>query len=417
MSRHSEALAGLLTRDPLPGIIAAAAEHEAPVLCVGGAIRDTLLARPAADIDLAVGGDLEAFVDLFARHCGRRPVAIGDAWRDTRRTKLGDTQVDVGAMLGGENDDLAARDFTINAMAVRLGSGDGPLDPRRPQLLDPHRGAADLETRTIRMLSPDALAEDRLRMLRAVRYVAVLDGFAIDEATLAAITAAAAAIDAVAAERVQAEWAHLLAGCRWVEASRLVYELDLGRRTLGFAPDLAAAAAWSRFETEQDADIDATDVPALRLASVLAGLPSASVDAACASLVERRWPHRLAQRATQISGWALALADDAPILAWVLEDRVSAADAGLLGRALVPSPEAARRARIEQLETYVARAGEEPWVRGSDLRTWGMEEGLDLGKLLQQACRGQLERRWASAAGARSWAQQRVAEVSLGGDG
>ena len=73
--------------------------------------------------------------------------------------------------------DLAARDFTINAMAEPLAGG---------ELLDPHGGRADLDKRLVRMVSPAALADDPLRTLRAVRLVGELD-LSLDPATGAAV--------------------------------------------------------------------------------------------------------------------------------------------------------------------------------------------------------------------------------------
>jgi tRNA nucleotidyltransferase/poly(A) polymerase len=410
MSRYREALAEFLTQRPLPGIVAAAGEHDAPVLCVGGAIRDVLLSRPAADIDIAVGGDLDAFVELFARHCGPRPVAIGDPWRDTRRTKLGSVQVDLGAMLGDETEDLAARDFTVNAMALRLGEGQPPGD-----LLDPHRGADDLESRTIRMLSSQALADDPLRMLRAVRYLASLDGFRIDELTLSAIRSRTAAIDDVAAERVQSEWAHLLHGAGWADAVRLAVELGLGERTLGFAADLCGVDAWAGFATASSSAVDAEDLVVLRLAALLAGAPAGPQERVGAMLVDRRWPRRLAHNAARVAAWARELADDPETVAWALEDRRAAGNAALLARALISTPDDRGMARIVALETHARRAAEAPWVSGSDLREWGMGEGPELGDLLQRVARGQLERRWETAAEARAWARDRAIAVGSKG--
>lgn len=412
MSRHREALAEFLTRDPLPGIVAAAREHDGPVLCVGGAIRDVLLLRPAADIDIAVGGDLDAFVDLFARHCGPRPVAIGDPWRDTRRTKVGNIQVDLGAMLGDATEDLAARDFTVNAMAVRLGDREPPVD-----LLDLHGGVDDVSLRTIRMLSSQALADDPLRMLRAVRYLGSLGGFRIDELTLAAIRSRAAAIDQVAAERVQSEWSHLLQGAGWAGAVRVAVDLGLGERTLGFAADLRGADAWAGLEAASSTAVEAEDLVVLRLAALLVGAPARSPEQTRAMLVERRWPRKLAQRATRVAAWARHLADDPETAAWALEDRRSAGNAARLARSLIDAPDSRGMERIVELETYAARAAESPWVRGSDLRKWGMDEGLELGDLLQQVTRGQLERRWESAAAARSWARHQAGAVGSKGSG
>lgn len=413
MSRHSEALAEFLRRDPLSGIVAAAADHDGPVLCVGGAIRDVLLSRPAADIDIAVGGDLDAFVDLFARHCGPRPVAIGDPWRDTRRTRVGSVQVDLGAMLGDQTEDLAARDFTVNAMAVRLDGGESPVGP--VELIDPHGGVDDVELRTIRMLSAQALADDPLRMLRAVRYLACLEGFHIDELTLAAIRSGAATIDDIAAERVQSEWSDLLQGAGWVTAVGAAVDLGLGERTLGFAADLGGAEAWAALEAVSSNTVEAEDLVVVRLAALLGGAAARPQEEACATLVERRWPRKLAHRATRVAAWARQLADDPGTTAWALEDRRSAGNAARLARALNDTPDGGGMERIVELETYAARAAEPPWVKGSDLREWGMDEGLELGDLLQQVTRGQLERRWGSAVAARSWARRQAGAVGSKG--
>lgn len=405
MSRRSEALVALLSRSPLPQIRATAAEHGAAVLCVGGAVRDALLGRPAGDIDIAVAGELDDFVELFARHCGRRPVAISDPWRDTRRVMLGDVQVDIGRMLGDEHQDLAARDFTINAMAVRL-NGEGDAAGGAPELLDPFDGGADLARRCIRMLSPQALADDPLRMLRAIRYLAVLDGFEIDADTRAAVAAAAPTIDRAADERVQTEWALLLAAPRWLEAAGLAFEIGLGERTL-LTAGLEPAAAWAAFGAD-----GGEDAGVMRLAAILAGVEALDPQVARETLVERRWPHRVAQRASRVAGWALALGAAPDIVSWALDDPWCAARAALLARSLAAADDADAALRSTTLTTLAERAGEERWVRGSDLRDWGLEEGPAVGRILRETARGQVERRWPSAAAARAWARHRV----TGGD-
>jgi putative nucleotidyltransferase with HDIG domain len=91
--------------------------------------------------------------------------------------------------------DLAQRDFTINAMAEPLAGG---------ELLDPHGGQEDLKKRLVRMVSAQALEEDPLRSLRAIRIAVELD-LTLDEATGRAAAANAPAIERVANERVFAE--------------------------------------------------------------------------------------------------------------------------------------------------------------------------------------------------------------------
>jgi putative nucleotidyltransferase with HDIG domain len=164
---------------------------------VGGAVRDHLLGRETVDLDLAVPGDPRRAARAVADQAGGaafqlsgafgawRVVGPEGAWHVDLVTLRDD---DIGA-------DLAARDFTVNAMAVPLAGG---------EVLDPHGGRADLAARRLRMVSAGALSADPLRTLRAVR-IAVLLGLEIEPGTAAAIRREAPGLREVAAERVFAE--------------------------------------------------------------------------------------------------------------------------------------------------------------------------------------------------------------------
>ena len=112
---------------------------------VGGALRDELLGRPVTDVDIAIAGDPEAAArELAAELSGpvfRLSEAFG-AWRVVHRR---DGRIYDFAPLQGETieDDLAQRDFTVNAMARPRQGGD---------LIDPLGGRADLDARTLRRL-------------------------------------------------------------------------------------------------------------------------------------------------------------------------------------------------------------------------------------------------------------------------
>ena len=164
---------------------------------VGGAVRDRLLGRPTVDLDLAVADDPKRAAREVARRAGgaafRLSGAFG-AWRVVGPDSA--WHVDLVPLKDGDiRADLAARDFTVNAMAEPLAGGD---------VLDPHGGLADLEARRLRMVSAAALASDPLRTLRAIR-IAVLLELTIEPGTAAAIGEHAPGLADVAAERVFGE--------------------------------------------------------------------------------------------------------------------------------------------------------------------------------------------------------------------
>lgn len=174
-----------------------------PAWLVGGAVRDKLLGRATDDVDLAVPGDPKQPAKTLARATrgtafqlsgefgAWRVVGPGHAWHVDLVTLHDD---DIVA-------DLALRDFTINAMAEPLAGG---------ELVDPHGGQDDLARRRVRMVAEQALADDPLRSLRAVR-IAVELGLQIDPETGAAVARHAAGVAQVAAERVFAELKRVVA--------------------------------------------------------------------------------------------------------------------------------------------------------------------------------------------------------------
>ena len=128
---------------------------EAPDWIVGGAVRDLLLGRDTTDLDLAVPGDPEPAARAIARAAGGTAFELSEAFGAWRVVARGHAwHVDLVRLRDDDvATDLAARDFTVNAMAEPLGGG---------ELLDPHGGRADLEARRVRMVSAEALADDPL---------------------------------------------------------------------------------------------------------------------------------------------------------------------------------------------------------------------------------------------------------------
>ena len=127
---------------------------------VGGAIRDSLLGRPVLDVDVACR-EPRAAAKRFAKRFGGAPFPLSErhgAWRVVTEGTV--ETVDFTPLPGGIDADLATRDFTFNAIAVRVGGGD---------VHDPHGGRADLEAGIVRAVTETVFVDDPLRLLRAVR--------------------------------------------------------------------------------------------------------------------------------------------------------------------------------------------------------------------------------------------------------
>jgi poly(A) polymerase len=205
---------------------------------VGGALRDELLGREVTDIDIAVEGDPEGAARELAAEL-RGPVfqlseAFG-AWRvvDRRGGRVYDF-----ASLQGETieEDLAKRDFTVNAMARPLVGSAAAATPQTGELIDPLGGQADLEDRTLRVLGRAAYENDALRPLRLARFAAEL-GFTPDAETERLTAEAAPRVREASGERVFAELRRLLVAPRALDALALADRLGLVHAVL---PELAA---------------------------------------------------------------------------------------------------------------------------------------------------------------------------------
>jgi tRNA nucleotidyltransferase/poly(A) polymerase len=177
--------------------------------CVGGAIRDALLGHPHLDWDLATSATPAQVRQVFGH---RRTIPVGvefgtvgvldrigkmhevTTFRRDVKTDGRHAEVEFGVSL---EDDLARRDFTINAIAY---------SPKLDEIRDPFGGRADLVNKLVRAVGdPDArMREDRLRALRAIRFAARFR-FAIDPATLRAIEASAPFLGRLSHERVKQE--------------------------------------------------------------------------------------------------------------------------------------------------------------------------------------------------------------------
>ena len=177
--------------------------------CVGGAIRDALLGGAPLDWDLATRATPEQVRSIFGR---KRTIPVGiefgtvsvldddgvhheiTTFRRDVHTDGRHAVVEFGASL---EEDLARRDFTINAIAYR---------PKTDELRDPFGGQDDIERGIVRAVgdAEERLREDRLRALRAIRFASRYQ-FTIDPGTLGAIKSSAPHLTRLSAERIQQE--------------------------------------------------------------------------------------------------------------------------------------------------------------------------------------------------------------------
>ena len=228
-----------------------------PTYLVGGAVRDILLGRERTDLDIAVEGDAAALGRrLGGRIRAHERFATATVHTDGHELDLAtarsETYPEPGALPEVRpatlTDDLARRDFTVNAMAVPL-AGD-------PELIDPHGGLADLERGALRILHDRSFVDDPTRALRAARYAARY-GFELEPNTEEHLRHAQ--LGTVSSDRVEAELRKLAAEPEARRGFELLDDWGLLELPEG-APELIDAVAaltdtkpWSRVVVRDDA--------------------------------------------------------------------------------------------------------------------------------------------------------------------
>ena len=357
---------------------------------VGGPVRDALLGRPVGDLDFAVAGDALA---LAAELQGE----LGGQWRmhtrfGTASGCIGGQRIDLagarreryarpGALPqvapGSLEDDLARRDFTINAMAL-------PLAGARPRVVDYGGGQADLAAGVLRILHPGSFADDPTRMLRAVRYEQRL-GFRLDETTAAQLRQAVSdgLAGRVTGDRWRNELERIFAEERPIPPLRRAAGLGL---LAALHPALNAAGGLERLAAAlSNAGPDAAGLSRASESDCLAALVCGMTPGEGEEVIRRL---RLTRRQAGLVRDTIELAG--------LESALSAAARcpSRLARLLEPLGEAALAAWVKIGNNPVAAAAVRrylaelryvrPALRGGDLLAMGAVPGPALGALLAQ---------------------------------
>jgi tRNA nucleotidyltransferase (CCA-adding enzyme) len=381
--------------------------------CVGGAVRDALLGHPHLDWDLATVATPDQVRKLF-----RRTVPVGlefgtvgvldDAgvmhevttFRHDVQTDGRHAVVEFGASL---DDDLARRDFTINAIAV---------SPTTGEIRDPFNGRRDLVAQVVRAVgAPDErMREDRLRALRAIRFSARL-GFAIEPETWNAIVRSAPHLPRLSRERVKQEiektMEQVTCPSRAFALWRSSGALDALVPALSGQDDIAFASADHVAvpgETRRRERIDARR--AHRILALFLGLPGADVRSA---LHDLRFSNADVRTMTKLAEHWSALfepttdvlrrdsaPDDATIRGWAAATsrtqlgaflRLAEARWAAMRAAAKPAPSRERASSVYRRALRIAYRDPielaDLAVDGEDLQREGIARGPALGKILR----------------------------------
>ncbi|HEY6145854.1 MAG TPA: hypothetical protein VIV13_06240 [Solirubrobacterales bacterium] len=263
-------------------------EAQEPVYLVGGAVRDLLLRRPRADVDLVVAGDAAALAARLGgaekehERFGTVKVEVDGHELDiaTARTE---TYPEPGALPVVEpaedvEADLGRRDFTVNAMAIPLAG--------EPRVIDPHGGREDLAEGLLRVLHPRSFVDDPTRAIRAARYGSRF-GFALEAETYELLRRTD--LSTISADRRRAELERLAAepngrvGLGLLAGWGLLDLREGGVELMRSVEELLKDPHWADFVPRQQALVAAALGPEGAesvLASMPAPLPGEAVEAA-----------------------------------------------------------------------------------------------------------------------------------------
>jgi tRNA nucleotidyltransferase (CCA-adding enzyme) len=407
---------------PPPQVLEIARQLEAKgfeAWCVGGAIRDALLGHPHLDWDFATSARPEQVREIFGH---RRTIPVGiefgtvgvldpdgvmhevTTFRRDVRTDGRHAEVEFGVSL---DDDLARRDFTINAIAY---------SPVTGEVRDPFGGQADLDRRLLRAVGDAAarMSEDRLRALRGLRFASRF-GFVIDEMTLRAIRESSPHLGRLSAERVKQEIEKTMDQVRLPGVAFAMWRSTGAFGTL--IPALAAASDESLSVTNYLALPGTMRRPQrrlIRLAGLFAGLDPAGVTRTLTDLrfskQETQWISTVVGRWREVGPVievALGKRDfpsDAAIRGWVA--RIGRLHIGPVMRLAVavwsaraaggaPAPELRMAQRLYRRMSTIAYRDpidlHDLAVDGDDLKRAGVSGGPRLGQILQALLRMVLE--------------------------
>lgn len=364
-------------------------------LWAGGCVRDELLGVTPKDYDVATSATPDQIRDLFGR---RRTLPIGASFgvitvlgpRDAGQIEVATFRTDAAYSDGRHPDtitfttaehDAQRRDFTINGLFY---------DPLAEKVVDYVGGQQDLKVHILRAIGDPhlRLSEDKLRMLRAVRFAAAFN-FAIDPDTLTAIQEMAPEINTVSAERIGMEIRRMLIDSNRATALTLLRTANLLVQVLPEVADLSNAAFDETMQV-----LAALKQPSISLALAALLLPAPNSPLLAPSVGRRlRYTNKEVDRTV----WLLAnepLIAQAPQLAWSKLQRLLTHDGTIellaLHEALAGPDDPALAFCCERLAWPAERLNPRLLVDGSTLIHHGLTPGPHFSDLLEQVRDAQL---------------------------
>ncbi|OGI17245.1 MAG: hypothetical protein A2287_09340 [Candidatus Melainabacteria bacterium RIFOXYA12_FULL_32_12] len=216
MNMNSDNIVNNIENEVINKILVSLCSENTELYLVGGYIRDLILDRRGYDRDYAIKGESAAEFAKKAAEFFNGYYVLLDKDFDIARVIMPDKKntLDFASCVKQDiYEDLARRDYTINAIAYRI-------DGEKSGLIDPHNGANDINNKIIRAISEQNLIDDPLRLLRAFRFAAQLN-FNIEDKTLNYIKTHKSLINRVSVERINVELVKLF------ESNHTAVNLDL----------------------------------------------------------------------------------------------------------------------------------------------------------------------------------------------
>ena len=370
----------------LHGASTAGAHHGVRLYLVGGTTRDVISGGRPADLDLVYVGEGADFPAAMAEELGGEVVSRSqfgtaklavDGIKFDLASARKETYARPGALpevsTGSVDDDLARRDFSVNAMAILLQA------ESFGELLDPFDGKADVNRGIIRVLHPKSFEDDATRILRAVRYVTRLR-FRLEEDTERLLNSDLRYMDTISGDRVR----HELERCF---AEESVADILLEAQRLGVLKAIHPGLNIDERALD-DLSVGQAHDPLALLAALLHSAPSEQFPGVIARL---SLDGRRARVVTDVAALRHAFSQlgSGAIMRSQVHHLLRKVDTGAIEGSAIATADPLVK---ERLELYMAELRHvRPLLDGNDLMELGVSEGPAVGELLDRLLAARLD--------------------------